>query len=150
MYFNWIVLTLLVIVVGVISQVQHQESVTSEQADIDALSRGLLVYRSAAAEYARLNPAFTGTPDDTVLSLPAWFHKPSGLSTIVNAGLSYTFLSSQADGDIAGLPAALTERTDSSFAVGVNRSGSLVSPKFGQTDILLPAAIPEGAVVAVN
>lgn len=118
----------------------------TDYATVDSLSRNLLVYRSAAAVYAKANSTFTGFPSDTELNLPSWFSKPSGVATYLADGQSYTFFSGSAP---AGLQAALVERTRS-VAVGVNRSGILVSPTSGQTAIVLPPTIPEGAIVAVN
>ncbi|OLU25498.1 pilM protein [Pseudomonas sp. PA15(2017)] len=145
MYFHWIVLTFLVISAGILSHVQYQDVVTSEQASIDALSRSLLVYRSAAAEYARLNPAFTGTPNDAALSFPAWYHKPAGLHASILGGATYTYYSTPTP----GLAAALLERTES-VSIGVSKAGVLVSLKAGTTNISLPAVVPEGAIVVVN
>ena len=71
MYFYWIALTILIVAGGIMSQVQHQDEVTADAATVDTLSRSMLVYRSAAAEYARNNPAFAGVPADTALSLPS-------------------------------------------------------------------------------
>nr|WP_245729635.1 type IV pilus biogenesis protein PilM [Pseudomonas benzenivorans] len=124
----------------------HDRAITAaEHSTVDTLSQSLLVYRSAAAEFAKANPAFTGNPADAALSLPAWFKKPAGISTYITAGRSYTFYS----GGPPGLPAALSDATESEL-VGVKRSGVLVSPRSMSTAIALPASIPEGAVVALN
>lgn len=145
MYFHWIVFTLLILAGGVFAQLQHQDRQTADFAGVDSLSRGFLVYRSAAAEYARANPGFSGIPPDSELSLPSWYNKPVGVAAYLISGSSFTFYA-----DVApGLPAALLERTES-VVVGVNRAGHLVSPSSGMIDVVLPAAIPEGAVVAFN
>ncbi len=146
MAFNWIVLTILIIAVSLFSQHQKQAEQLTDYATIDALSRNLLVYRSAAAEYAKANPSFTGSPGDAALNLPGWFTKTSGVMTYLAAGRSYTYFVGSVP---PGLPAALVERTQS-MSVGVNRSGILVSPTSGSTGITLPPIIPEGAAVAVN
>ncbi|WLG57752.1 type IV pilus biogenesis protein PilM [Pseudomonas extremorientalis] len=146
MSIHWAVLAILLIAMGLINQQQKQSEQLTDYATIDSLSRNLLVYRSAAAEYAKANTGFTGTPTDEALNLPAWFSKPSGVTTYVSAGQSYTYFAGIAP---SGLPAALVERTQS-ITVGVNRAGVLISPISGQTDVLLPKNIPEGAVVAVN
>ena len=54
MYIYWIAMTLLIVAGGIFSQVQHSDETVSEQATIDALSRSMLVYRSAAAEITEL------------------------------------------------------------------------------------------------
>ena len=146
MAFYWIVFTILTITVGLLSEYLEQSVQLSDFATLDSLSRNMLVYRSAAAEYAKGNTAFSGVPPDAALNLPAWFSKPTGVVTLITAGQSYTYFYGEAP---AGLPAALAERTQS-ILIGVNRSGVLVSPSSGQTGVPLPSAIPEGAVVAVN
>ncbi|MBB6288675.1 MULTISPECIES: type IV pilus biogenesis protein PilM [unclassified Pseudomonas] len=146
MSLNWAVLTILLIAVGLFNQQQKQSEQITDYATIDSLSRNLLVYRSAAAEYAKANAGYTGTPADEALNLPAWFSKPSGVMTYISAGQSYTYFAGTAP---PGLPAALVERTQS-ITVGVNRAGVLISPRSGETDIILPNVIPEGAAVAVN
>ncbi|MGP4958411.1 type IV pilus biogenesis protein PilM [Pseudomonas helleri] len=145
MYIYWIAMTLLIVAGGIFTQVQHTDEVVSEQATIDALSRSMLVYRSAAAEYARTNPGFTGAPADASLNLPSWYTKQSGIATYVVGGISYTYLTGIVP---AGLPSALSERTEST-TVGIKRSGQLFSPKGGSMAISVPAPVPEGAVVAV-
>ena len=145
MYIYWIAMTLLIVAGGIFTQVQHTDEVVSEQATIDALSRSMLIYRSAAAEYAQTNPGFTGAPADASLNLPSWYTKQSGIATYVVGGISYTYLTGIVP---AGLPSALSERTEST-TVGIKRSGQLFSPKGGSMAIAVPAPVPEGAVVAV-
>ncbi|QCI14087.1 pilM protein [Pseudomonas putida] len=145
MFIYWIAMTLLILAGSIFTQVQHADEAVSEQATIDSLSRSLLIYRSAAAEYARANPGFTGAPADALLNLPSWYSKQSGIATYVFGGVSYTYIAGTAP---AGLPSALSERTEST-TVGVKRSGQLYSPKGGNMAIAIPAPVPEGAVVAV-
>lgn len=146
MWFYWAVFTVLLLVTSLSLQYQNDSTKFSDQASLDSLSRSMLVYRSAVAEYAKQNPGYIGTPADSALALPSWFVKPSGVSAYLTAGQSYTFIAAPV---VSGLPAALFERTES-IAVGVNRSGILISPSSGQTSITIPSSIPEGAVVTVN
>jgi PilM len=135
MSFNWIVITILLIAVGIVSLQEEQSLQLSDYATVDSVSRNFLVYRSAAAQYAAANPSYTGTPADAALSLPSWF-----------SGQSYTYFTGAVP---AGLPAALVERTQS-MSVGVKRSGLLYSPVAGVTNVTIPPLVPEGAVVALN
>lgn len=146
MYIYWIAMTLLIVAGGIFTQVQHNDEAVSEQATIDALSRSMLIYRSAAAEYARANPGFAGAPSESSLNLPSWYTKQSGIATYVVGGVSYTYITGTVP---AGLPSALAELTESA-TVGVKRSGQLFSSKGGYMAIAVPAPVPEGAVVAVN
>lgn len=146
MWFYWAVFTVLLLVTSLSVRYQNNSTMLSDQADLDSLSRNMLVYRSAVAEYAQKNPGYSGIPQDGLLNLPSWFVKPSGVSAYLAMGQSYTFIAVSAP---VGLPAALFERTQST-TVGVNRAGLLISPSSGQTSITIPSAVPEGAVVAVN
>ncbi len=146
MSLQWIVLTFLLIAVGLIDHYKDQSTRDADSASVDSISRGLLVYRSAASEFARDNPSFTGSPDEDDLNLPGWYSKPTGVTAFVAAGQSFTYYTGNA---AAGLPAELVKTTRSGV-VGVNRSGFLMSPSAGQTGISIPAAVPDGAVVAVN
>lgn len=145
MYIYWIALTLLLIAGGISSQFQHQIENSAEAATVDVISRSLLVYRSAAAEFARANPNFFGTPPESALNLPTWYIKQSNITTYLVGGVSYTFVT----GTIPpGLPAALADLTESG-TVGVNRSGLLYSPTNGNMAIPIPVQVPNGAAVAV-
>ncbi|WP_446727542.1 type IV pilus biogenesis protein PilM, partial [Pseudomonas aeruginosa] len=85
------------------------------------------------------------SPADSALGLPAWFRKPARLQGYIAADTSYAFIASPP----AGLAAAVDAGTESDL-VGVRRNGQLVTRRLGATAIVLPAPIPEGAVVAVN
>jgi len=141
----WIAIILMIGAASIFSNMQSIDETTSEQATVDALSRSLLIYRSATAEFARANPNFTGSPTELSLNLPGWYTKQSGITSYVLGGISYTYISGTVP---SGLVSALAERTESAI-VGVKRSGQLVSPRAGNMAIAIPAPIPEGAVVAV-
>jgi len=144
MYIYWIALGLLLVTGGVFNQVQHSSDVVSEQASLDALSRSMLVYRAAAAEYAHSNPGFVGSPTDAALNLPSWYVKQGDITSYIAGGISYTFVAAPP----VGLPGVLAHHTESA-TVGVNRQGALYSPVTGWTSISIPVAIPDGSVVAV-
>lgn len=144
MYIYWVALGILVITGGFFAQTQHSADVTSEQATLDTLSRSLLVYRAAAAEYAHSNPGFSGAPVEVALNLPAWYVKQNGVTSYITGGVSYTYVAAPP----AGLPAVLAKQTESA-TVGINRQGVLYSPTTGYTSIAVPATIPDGSVVAV-
>ncbi|AYN98834.1 MULTISPECIES: type IV pilus biogenesis protein PilM [Pseudomonas] len=146
MSFNWIVVTILLVVVGMVSLQEEQSLQLSEYATVDSVSRSFLVYRTAAANFAIANPSYAGTAPDSVLSLPSWFSKPPGLAAYIVAGQSYTYFTGNAP---MGLPAALVERTQS-IAIGINRTGRLYSPIGGVTELTIPSPVPEGAIVAFN
>lgn len=146
MTLQWAVLMIFIIATGLSLEQQHQSQLVSDYATLDSLSRNFLVYRSAAAGFAQSNPGFSGTPNDSNLSLPSWFTKPVGVGSYILTGTTYTYFDGVAP---SGMPSTLTDLTQS-IAVGVNRAGVLVSPKGGATGISIPSAVPEGAIVAVN
>ena len=142
----WAVLAILITATGMFANQQHQAQHLSEGATQDSLSRNFLVYRSAVAEFSKSNPGLDGMPDDTVLNLPTWFIKPAGVASYISAGTAYTYLNDIAQ---SGMPSKLAELTQS-MAIGINHAGLLVSPSAGPTGIIIPGAVPEGAIVAVN
>lgn len=146
MTLQWLVLMLLMIGTGIFLDHQHEAQRTSDYASVDSLSRSFLVYRSAAAGFALLNPGYSGTPDDSALNLPAWFVKPLGVKCYITAGVSYTFFDGTPP---AGMPSTLVDLTQSTI-VGVKRSGMLISPLLGTTGVSVPPSVPEGAIVAIN
>lgn len=146
MTLQWVLLTVLLIVIGIISDIQDQQSRISDYATLDSLSRDLLVYRTAITNFAQSNPGFSGIPSDSMLNLPAWFNKPAGLGSYILNGRSYTYFNGVAP---SGMPSTLVDLTQST-TVGVNRAGVLVSPTIGATGISIPSAVPEGAIVAFN
>ncbi|MQT41840.1 MULTISPECIES: type IV pilus biogenesis protein PilM [unclassified Pseudomonas] len=146
MTMHWVVITILLMATGLFIDAQQQAQRTSERAALDSLSRNMLVYRAAVAEFAKSNPGFNGVPDDASFRLPPWFIKPDGVASYLEAGTAYTYVHGA---NPPGLPSALVDLTQS-IAIGVNRTGVLISPSMGSTGISVPAAIPEGAVVAVN
>ena len=146
MTLQWAILMILVIVTGMWAEDRYQTQAVSEYATLDSLSRNFLTYRSAAAGFAQSNPGFSGIPSDSVLNLPLWFVKPSGVSSFINGGTAYTFYNDTAP---AGMPSTLVDLTQST-TFGVNRAGVLVSPKAGVTGIPIPSVVPDGAVTAVN
>ena len=141
----WLVLVVLVFSGGLMMQTHDRAITAAEYSTVDTLSQSLLVYRSATAEFAKANPAFAGNPADAALNLPGWFRKPTGISSYVSGGQSYTYYP---DGP-GGMLDALVSATESD-QVGMKRSGILVSPRSASTGIALPAVIPEGAIVALN
>lgn len=141
----WLVLVVLIFSGGLLMQTHDRAVTAAEYSTADTLSRSLLVYRSAAAEFAKANPAFDGNPADAALNLPGWFRKPTGISSYVSGGQSYTYFP---DGP-GGMLDILANATESE-QVGVKRSGMLVSPRSASAGITLPAVIPEDAIVALN
>lgn len=141
----WMMLVLMIASEAYLMRNAQLTSTATDAAVVETLCRSLLTYRAKAAEFARSNPTFTGHATDSVLNLPGWFIKPSGMKAYVTGGISYSYYPNNPNGLLDSMI-----RATESVQVGVKTSGKLVSPKSAQTSILLPSAIPEGAIVVLN
>lgn len=140
----WLVLVLVGIAVGTLSELAHDEETTSRAADLSAIASNLMVYRNALSEYAQTHSSITGPVPDSALSLPNWYVRMQGVSGYVSAGISYTYYPSPA----AGLVNELSVLSGASVAVGFAKNGRLVTPNQGVTNISIPSPVPEGSTVA--
>ena len=143
MALHWLVLAVTAMALGIVSEQSQRAETLAWQGDVSAISYNLLIYRQALATYAQSNPTMTGNVADSALPLPSWFVHLPGVEGLVAAGLSYTYYPQPP----AGLARKLADLTQGSVAAGLNIQGRLVNPDTGVTLILLPAAVPEGAVV---
>lgn len=114
-------------------------------AEVKAVSGSMLLYRNLVASYASANPAQTGSVSDASLSLPNWYVRNPGFGNYVSPGSSYVFYTES----LPGLVGELAKRTESTN-VGINRNGVLTAPNKVNSGIVLPAQIPNGAVVLVQ
>lgn len=114
-------------------------------AEVKAVSGSMLLYRNLVASYASANPAQTGSVSDTSLSLPNWYVRNPGFGNYVSPGSSYVFYT----GSLPGLVGELAKRTESTN-VGINQNGVLIAPNKVNSGVVLPAQIPNGAVVLVQ
>ncbi|VEF73884.1 type IV pilus biogenesis protein PilM [Pseudomonas chlororaphis] len=130
----WLVLVLVGIAVGTLSELAHDEETTSRAADLSAIASNLMVYRNALSEYAQTHSSITGPVPDSALSLPNWYVRMQGVSGYVRAGISYTYYPSPT----AGLVNELSVLSGASVAVGFAKNGRLVTPNQGVTNISIP------------
>ncbi|WP_375122201.1 type IV pilus biogenesis protein PilM [Pseudomonas sp. LW8] len=114
-------------------------------AEVKAVSDSLMLYRNFVASYAVANPTQTGSVSDASLSLPNWYIRNPGFGNYISPGSSYVFYAQS----LPGLVGHLAKRTESTN-VGVNQNGVLIAPNKINSGILLPAQIPNGAVVLVQ
>lgn len=141
----WLTLVLAIIAGGWMLRTDHSSIEAAEHSTLDTISESLLVYRTAVGQYRDSHPGFTGTAGAASLSLPTWFRQPAGFSNIITATNTFVFYTQE----IPGLGAELYQKTESQ-AVGINRSGRLITPSRGDAGIALPAGIPEGVVVLLQ
>lgn len=136
-------LTLMILVALLMSQNNDRAEKAYQTAQLDAIAANMLVYSNAVANYAKANPGISGTVANTSLALPSWYVNIAGVNNYVSAGKAYVFYGAK-----AGLLDVLISKTQS-VSIGTNQSGLLVSPKWGATNITIPAGVPNGALVYV-
>jgi hypothetical protein len=141
----WVLLVVTLTISFMLNSEQTTQDRNTSFAEVTAASVNMLVYRNAVANYAYLNPAFSGVVPDNLLSLPSWYVKPQSLSNYVLSGKSYSFYS----GPLPGLAGELARQTES-INVGINQNGVLSSPNMANSGIVLPAQIPLGSVVLIQ
>jgi hypothetical protein len=136
-------LTLMILVALLMSENNNSAEQAYKTAQLDAIAANMLVYSSAAATYAKANPGVNMMVADTSLALPSWYVNIAGVNNYISGGRAYVF-----HGAKPGLLDALVEKTQS-VSIGINQSGILVSPKWGVTNIPIPAGVPDGSFVYV-
>jgi hypothetical protein len=105
----------------------------------------LAIYSNYVKRYAAANPTASGSISLAALSLPAWYAASAEESNYVSGGVAYVY---RASFDRAsGMAMA---RAVGFSGAGVNDSGRLTVPGTGPTTTVLPAAVPNGAVVIVQ
>lgn len=114
-------------------------------AEVKAVTGSMLLYRNLVASYATANPTQAGSVNDVSLNLPNWYVRNPGFGNYVSLGGSYVFYTES----LPGLVGELARRTESTN-VGVNQNGVLIAPNKVNSGIVLPAQIPNGAVVLVQ
>lgn len=124
----------------------REAQMTRAVANVGATS--VLAYREAVINYLNANPGFSGPVPDASLTL-LWGHQRDVRWTnIVTAGTLYVYETSVSRGP--GLIEELYRKTMSSYMVGRNVSGFLVSAKGLATGRSVPAAVPNGAILMVG
>ena len=117
-------------------------------ASADVAATSALAYRESLIDYLNANPTVTGTVPDASLT-PLWGHQrnPRWTNT-VSSGTLFVYESSPSN--TPELLHELYRKTLSSYTVGRNASGFLVSAKGFATGIPVPALVPDGAILIVG
>lgn len=116
-----------------------------KRADIAVMAGHIAAYGSFLDRYARTNPGASGTISDGVAGLPAWFKRFPDVTNYVNAGTAYLYFvpRSRAEGF------AIATKMDTRLMVGMKLAGSLQRSGEAEPAMVLPAEIPDGALVLV-
>ena len=143
---NWILGVVLAVAAVLGVYVAKQTERTNQEVRTSyahSLAGNMQVYRNSVIKYAQEHATESGEVDALELALPAWYNGNSDIRNHVVGGLGYVYVTVQNDGQAR----QLLESTDGDLLVGIKRDGVLYNPIAGTTQITLPEAIPEGAVV---
>jgi hypothetical protein len=121
----------------------QEQRMIAAVADVEATSA--LAYRESLITYLNQNAGFSGVVPDTSLTL-LWGHvRTAHWTNIVSGGALYVYEASPTQ-DQTVLDTLYT-KTNKSFMVGRNVSGTLMSAKGLNTSIAIPVAVPNGSIV---
>lgn len=132
--------------------VPAQEAQTKTSiADVGATS--FLAYRESVINYLNVTPGFTtGTVPDTSLTFLWGYQRDARWTNTVSGGTLFTYvIAGSANTD--ELLDKVYRKTASSFMVGRNTGGQLISANGFQTGIFIPATtppIPTGSILIVG
>lgn len=131
---------------------QSRESATLQtisDARIEAYSVNFLVYQAALSEYRRLNPGVFGIIPDAALPTPLGYNNLGWTNRITGSptpGMSRIYAYGS---PTVVLPDEIAGHLRHISSVGVNLGGSFVSSMFGNYGAIIPAWLPNGAVVSI-
>jgi PilM len=117
-------------------------------ADVGATS--LLAYRESVINYLNGNPGFTGTAADSSLTFIWGYQRDSRWTHIVSGGTLYVYEAIANAPNTSLLLDQLYRKTASSYMVGRNVSGTLISANGFSTGVTVPASVPNGALLIVG
>jgi hypothetical protein len=127
-----------------------QQEAQAEISVADAGATSLLAYREAVINYLNANPTFAGTVPDSSLTFPwGYVRDLRWTNTVLSGGTLYVYESTPSPNSSQVID-ELYRKTASSFMVGQNNGGQLVSARGFATGISVPAAVPNGALLIVG
>lgn len=124
----------------------NDANITLNDKEIEAVGQNMLVYSTYARRYANANPALVGAVNSAAIGFPTWYVPPAQVANYMSGGKAYVYYT----GQLKGLPYYLVSSTQDGFRAGINVNGVLASPTVpstATTGLVIPAAVPNGAVV---
>jgi hypothetical protein len=122
-----------------------------EAAVADAGATSLLAYRQGVVDYLNANPSFAGTVPDASITFPRGYVRDPRWTNFVQAGGTlYVFEASARSAHTEQVLDKLYRKTWQSFGVGRNAGGQLVGAGGFATGIVVPATVPNGALLIVG
>lgn len=118
-----------------------------QQAEAEATiyAGNMTAYGSYVARYAYSNPTYSGTVSDTTANLPNWLIRFPEITNVVSTGTAYLYMVPPSEARGFAIAVAMGGGLHS----GLKVSGRLQEPGAASPSMLLPANIPDGAVVLV-
>lgn len=117
----------------------------------DAGATSMLAYREGIVNYLNATPTFSGTVPNASASFPYGYTPDGRWSNVVAAGGTlYVYETTAHSPNNSQVLDHLYRKTLSSFMVGRNSGGALVSAKGFATGITVPAAVPNEALLIVG
>lgn len=115
------------------------------QAKADVAATSALAYRESVINYLNVNPNFIGTVPDASLTYLWGYTRDARWTHIVNANTLYVYESAPSNNAL--LMDAIYSKTFKSYMVGRNVSSRLVSANGLATGIVVPAVVPDLAIL---
>lgn len=127
------------------------QKVQVELSVADAGATSLLAYRQSVIDYLNANPSFTGSVPDASVTFPwGYVRDPRWTNIVQPGGTLYVYESTANSPNTSQVLDQLYRRTMSSFMVGRNSGGQLVSANGFATGVTVPAAVPNGSLLIVG
>ena len=118
------------------------------QADDTIRIEQMIAYQSLVDAYAKTHPTTSGTVSDGSLAIPGWLVRPVGVTNTITGARGYAWFTP--DGVGIGMRIAERAQGQGSARAGVKINGRLQQPGATTAGAVLPAAIPDGAVVVMR
>ena len=128
---------------------EQEAKTTTAIADVGATS--FLAYRESVIDYLNVTPGFTsGTVPDALLT-PIWgYQRDARWTNTVSGGTLYVYETAANSANTAVLLDTLYRKTATSFTVGRNNTGALISANGFATGMTVPATVPNGAILMIG
>jgi hypothetical protein len=138
----------MVSLVGALYVPAQEAQAANAVANVGATS--LLAYRQSVIDYLNANPSFTGTVPDASLSFVWGYTRDPRWTNVVSGGALYVYEVTASSPNTSLLLDQLYRKTASSFMVGRNVSGMLVSANGFSTGVTVFASVPNGSLLIVG
>jgi hypothetical protein len=123
----------------------------SELVVANAGATSFLAYREAVIDYLNANATFTGTVPDASLTFPWGYVRDTRWTNLVlSGGALYVYETAANSPNTDQVLDQLYRKTLSSFMVGRNSGGALVSANGFATGVAVPVSVPNGALLIVG